>query len=251
MKNATSTTRRILIINGKGGCGKTTIATNLAVAYAQAGIGTAVLDYDSQASSTDWGDMRIPTRAPIAVLPMYRRVHMYQTRAFRDRLPPSIKRIVIDTPSGARERDIDQLIRRADVIIIPVMPSALDVRAGARFIAELLTLRSYKANPRAIGVVVNRLQDQNATQAKLMHSLQCLGVPCVATFHDSALYSRAAEDGAGVVELQVEGTAARREQAQWYLLVDWIENLSRLQSRPPRAASPTLSSATGYLPVNS
>lgn len=234
--------RRILIINGKGGCGKTTIATNLAVAYADRGYGTALVDHDSQAASSDWAGLRTPARAPINLVPKHQRVNMYQTEAFRDRLPDSIVRVIIDTPSGARERNIDALIKRCDLILVPMLPSPLDVRAGARFIAELLTHRSFRAKPRPIGVVVNRAQASNPLQARLMHSLECLEVPCVASFTDSPLYGRAAEDGRGIIEVEAVDAAGEREQQQWTQLVQWIESQSDTQAMP-KAAPPRQTSA--------
>jgi len=233
--------RRILIINGKGGCGKTTIATNLAVTYADRGYGTALVDHDSQAASSDWAGLRTPARAPITLVPKHQRVNMYQTEAFRDRLPDSVVRVIIDTPSGARERNIDALIKRSDLILVPMLPSPLDVRAGSRFIADLLTHRSFKAKPRPIGVVVNRTQDNNPLQTKLMHSLECLDVPCVATFRDNPLYGRAAEDGRGVIELDAPDEQAKQEQQQWQQLMTWIEaqsNGAETRGRMAQQAAP-------------
>ena len=246
--------RRILIINGKGGCGKSTIATNLAVGYSQRGHRTALMDYDSQASSTDWADLRVNSpdpKAPLHVVPMHGKVGMYQTRAFQHQLPADISRIVIDTPSGARERDIDALIKHCDVILVPMLPSPLDIRSGSRFIAELLTNRGYRANPRAIGVVANRLQNNTASQQKLMHALECLGVPCVANFADSTLYGRAAEDGAGITELTVNDQASQAETAKWFDLIDWVENQPRRAERiaaPPKAAAGPVTSTAEAKP---
>lgn len=252
--------RRILIINGKGGCGKTTIATNLAIAYAQQGRSTALMDYDSQASSTDWAELRTTqgnSTLPLRVIPMHRRVGMYQTRAFHYQLPRDIERIIIDTPSGARERDIDTLIKQCDIILVPMLPSPLDIRSGSRFIAELLTHRGYRANPRALGVIANRLQsnpsatsadDQLApNQQKLLHALECLNVPCVANFADSALYGRAAEEGRGITELDVVDQTSVAEQARWLKLVNWVEAQPRRTEQlaaPPRAVASSATSAS-------
>ena len=241
--------RRILIINGKGGCGKSTIATNLAVSYCQRGYRTALMDYDSQASSTDWAELRTQSpdpRANLQVVPMHSRVGMYQTRAFKQQLPADITRIIIDTPSGARERDIDALIKQCDVILIPMLSAPLDIRSGSRFIAELLTHRGYRANPRAIGVVANRLHHDTASQQKLLHALECLNVPCVANFADSALYGRAAEDGAGITELHLHDDASRIEANKWMQLIDWVEaqprRAERIPAPPGATTSPTRTS---------
>ena len=253
--------RRILIINGKGGCGKTTIATNLAIAYAQQGKRTALLDYDSQASSTDWSQLRLELgsqeespRVGLSVIPTHKRVGMYQTKAFRHQLSSDVERIIIDTPSGARERDIDTLIKQCDVVLVPMLSSPLDIRSGSRFIAELLTHRGFRANPRSIGVIANRLQNnagvelvQNpdaaerlmANQQKLLHALECLNVPCVAHFSDSELYGRAAEEGRGITELELDDAQSLAEQNRWKDLVMWVEAQPKRTPRtaqPPRAA---------------
>lgn len=240
--------RRILIINGKGGCGKSTIATNLAVSYAQSGHATALMDYDSQASSTDWAELREQSdpKTKLHVVPMHSRVGMYQTRAFKQQLPADITRIIIDTPSGARERDIDALIKQCDVILVPMLSSPLDIRSGSRFIAELLTHRGYRANPRATGVIANRQQNDQASQQKLRHALECLGVDCVANFADSPLYGRAAEDGAGITELNLNDDASRTEANKWFELRDWVEAQPRRAKRiaaPPKAVTSSVTSA--------
>ncbi len=253
--------RRILIINGKGGCGKSTIATNLAVTYAREGRRTALLDYDSQASSTDWSELRNAgspehRSLPLQVIPMHKKAGMYQTRAYYHQLSGDVERLVIDTPSGARERDIDTLIKQCDVVLVPMLSSPLDIRSGSRFIAELLTHRGFRANPRAVGVIANRLQDVNGSAAsmspdqspgakavneqKLLHALECLNVPCVANFADSVLYGRAAEEGKGITELEVTDQASLQEQHRWVELVNWLESQPRRLERvaqPPRAVA--------------
>jgi len=202
------------------------------------------MDYDSQASSTDWAELRAKSADPkpeLQMVAMHSRVGMYQTRAFKQQLPTDITRIIIDTPSGARERDIDALIKQCDVILIPMLSAPLDIRSGSRFIAELLTHRGYRANPRAIGVVANRLQNNPASQQKLLHALGCLNVPCVANFADSTLYGRAAEDGAGITELNLPDDASRIEANKWLKLIDWVEAQPRRAERipaPPVAATP-------------
>lgn len=261
--------RRILIINGKGGCGKTTIATNLAIAYAQQGYKTALLDYDSQASSTDWSELREQTtkqasagQVSLQVIPTHKKVAMYQTRAFSQQLAEGTERIIIDTPSGARERDIDTLIKQCDVVLVPMLPSPLDIRSGSRFVAELLTHRAFRANPRPIGVIANRLQAQNnadpasnariaTNEQKLLHALECLDVPCVAHFSDSILYTRAAEEGRGITELSLPDSALdRAEQARWPQLVNWVEAQPKRTQRSAQPARAVPAQATDNNGVN-
>ena len=109
-----------------------------------------------------------------------------------------------------------------DVILVPMLPSSIDIRAGGRFIADLLTHRLFRAAPRPVGVIANRIQPNTETHDKLMHFLGCLDVPVVAQFRDSPVYTDAAEVGQGVVDM-LDVRAARKETMQWKQLVSWID----------------------------
>jgi chromosome partitioning protein len=226
--------RRILVINGKGGCGKTTIATNLAVAYACQGTQVALLDNDPQASSTHWASLRDADLPKVHLIAKHERPNMYQTQSFHHRLPADTEVVIIDGHSNARGRDLESLMREADIILVPMLPSSIDIRAGGRFITELLTHRLYRAAPRPVGVIANRIQPNTETHDKLMHFLDCLDVPVVAQFRDSPVYTDAAESGTGVVDMR-EVRAARKETAQWKKLINWIDE--QATSQPGTVAS--------------
>src|SRR5665213_3589458 len=46
--------RHVMVLNAKGGCGKSTLATNIAVFFARDGHQVCIADYDPQRSSLDW-----------------------------------------------------------------------------------------------------------------------------------------------------------------------------------------------------
>jgi chromosome partitioning protein len=235
--------RRILVINGKGGCGKTTIATNLAVAYSRSGRRVALLDNDPQGSSSYWVEQRSIDLPTIHLIATHRRSSMYQTTVFQHRLPPGVDRAIIDGHSNARDRDLELLLKQTDVILVPLQPSSIDIQAGSRFITELVTHRAYRAAPRPLGVIANRVQPNTQTHAKLQHFLACLEVPTVATFRDSPVYMEAAEQGKGVVDM-LDSRAARKETPAWWELMRWIEDQPKtgdttsrgLRGRPRAAA---------------
>ena len=211
-----------MVVNGKGGCGKTTIATNLASALTSRKHRVALIDHDPQASSTFWVSQRDPDMPPIQVVAAHQRSHMYQTQTFQHRLPEDVDQIVVDAHSASRDLDVQSLLRQADLVLIPVLPSSIDIRAGGQFIAELLTHRSFRQRPVPVGVIANRVQPNTETHAKLEQFLSCLDVPAVATFRDSPVYPESAERGLGVMEMK-ESRAARKELAAWHDLVNWIE----------------------------
>ncbi|MEZ5559258.1 MAG: AAA family ATPase [Pseudomonadales bacterium] len=219
--------RRILVINGKGGCGKTTIATNLAVAYAHQQHSVALMDNDPQGSSSYWAEQRDPNLPKVNLIPTHRRTGMYQTQTFQNRVPADTDRVIIDGHSNARDRDLEMLLRQADVVLIPIQPSSIDIQAGSRFITELVTHRVFRSAPRPVGVIANRVQPNTPTHAKLEHFLACLDVPAVATFRDSPVYMEAAEVGKGVVDM-LDSRAARKETPAWWDLMRWIDAQPRV-----------------------
>jgi chromosome partitioning protein len=221
--------RRILVINGKGGCGKTTVATNLAVAYAKAGHGVALVDNDPQESSAYWADQRPADLPTVHLLATHRRSNMYQTSVFQNRLPAGVDRVIIDGHSNARDRDLELLLKQTDVVLLPLQPSSIDIQAASRFITDMLTHRAFRAAPRPVGVIANRVQPNTEPHAKLSHFLACLEVPTVATFRDSPVYVEAAEQGKGVVDM-LESRAARKETAAWWELLRWIDEQPKTAS---------------------
>ena len=111
--------RRILVVNGKGGCGKTTIATNLAAAYAHNNHKVALIDYDGQASSAEWCRERSPDLPAIHLVDAYQRAHMYQTQTYHNRLPCDIDRVVVDAPSSIHDNNLELLLKTTDILLIP------------------------------------------------------------------------------------------------------------------------------------
>lgn len=218
--------RRILVINGKGGCGKTTIATNLAVAYASAGHVVALMDNDPQASSSYWAEQRDRALPGVHLVPTHRRSSMYQTQSFQNRVPADVDRVIVDGHSNARDRDLELLLKQTDVVLVPLQPSSIDIQAGSRFITDLVTHRAFRISPRPLGVIANRVQPNTETHAKLQHFLACLDVPTVATFRDSPVYMEAAEQGKGIVDM-IDSRAARKETPAWWELMRWIEEQPR------------------------
>ena len=238
-----SKARRILVINGKGGCGKTTIATNLAVTFSSLGHGVALMDNDPQGSSTHWAEFRPEGLAPVSTVASHQRPNMYQTSSFHNRVPSDTEVIVVDGHSNARGKDLDSLLKQTDLILVPILPSSIDIRAGSRFITDLVTNKLYRVNPRPIGVIANRVQPNTENHNKLMNFLSCLDVPAVAEFRDSPVYVDAAAAGLGVMDM-IDIRAARKEAIGWKNLVKWINSSLNIEevsgekvAKQPLAAS--------------
>ena len=230
---------RILVVNGKGGCGKTTIATNLAAAHAHQGHGVALIDHDSQASSSHWLNQRAPERPSIHLVQAHQRTAMYATRAFQQRLPVGTSRIIVDTPSVVGDAELDQLLRGTNVIIVPVLPSSIDIRAADRFIRQLCNHRLFRNRPVPVATIANRVRPNTHGLARLQEFLAQLNVPTVATFRDRAIYMRLADQGSGVIDV-AEDREAAAELPQWQALLNWIDATDTShRAQPARAARHT------------
>jgi len=201
--------RKILVVNPKGGCGKTTIATNLASYYALWGVKTALVDYDPQQSSLEWLQSRPSAYEPIHAM----------TGTSHGNYPAGTQRVLIDSPARTDRRKFSGLARQADVILVPILPSPIDIRAAAHFIGELLL--TGQARNKRIGVLANRVREQTLIYSKLEKFLKALKIPFVTHLRDSQNYIRAAEYGIGIFEMAPYLVQADLEQ--WRPLIRWVE----------------------------
>jgi chromosome partitioning protein len=213
--------RRILVVNAKGGCGKTTIATNLASYYARAGLGAALIDHDPQESSLHWLELRGEGSASIHGIGTSERRRRGITRAWQMRLPPAVERVVVDAPAGVQGMALVDMVREVDAVLVPVLPSPIDIHAASRFIQDLLLVGKVRQRGVQIGVIANRVRENTRVYEALNRFLDSLDIPFVARLRDTQNYIRAAEAGLGVHELRrLKGRADRRA---WEQIHRWLE----------------------------
>ena len=212
---------KVAVLNSKGGCGKSMIASNLAAWYAVAGHYTALMDFDPQGSALRWLSLRARNRPTIHGVNGGHRSSGV-TRSWQMRLPEETQRVVIDTPAGVRGLELDELIRQCDVIVVPVLPSDADIHAGAGFIADLLLDARIRSAGTRVVVVANRVKANTRIYASLQRFLSRLDFPFVARFSDSQTYVQAAQAGLGLCEVKVDALV-EREVGQWRRLLAALE----------------------------
>ena len=244
--------RKIVVLNTKGGSGKTTVATNLAAYYAWKGGRVALMDLDPQGSSMRWLKLRPAEVPPIHGIAGFER-RLNVTRAFALRSPPGTEYVVVDTPAALPATQMLDTVRDATTIIVPVLPSEIDIHAASRCIADLLLVAKVHRSERRLVIVANRARRYTKAFQSLMRFLQSLRIPVAAVLRDSQAYIRSAETGLGLHELK--GALLQEDLDTWKPLVEWLERRSgallpavdeappEAQRTPEAAAPPAAASA--------
>jgi chromosome partitioning protein len=215
---------RILVANAKGGCGKTTMATNLASYFATQGESTSIIDYDPQGSSIDWLSIRESHLAKINGVAAFKNQTSNSTRSYNLRVPSSTSRIIFDTPAGLSGNNLSDMIQASDFIIIPVIPSSIDIRAATGFIRDILLSRAYRTNKKEIAIVANRVKKNTLIYHKLELFLNSLNIPFIASFRDTQNYVRASERGLGLADFD---QLDNKDKLEWQPMLEWIEEQIR------------------------
>ncbi|MGM8225202.1 AAA family ATPase [Cellvibrio sp. ARAG 10.3] len=210
---------RILVINGKGGAGKTTVSTNLAAWLAHRGERTVLVDADPQASSHYWVTHRDPVLPSIYSVKI--ETNSRTTRSFQWRAPKPTRWLITDAPPGLTGPALDDLVQDHDLIVVPVQPSDIDIRASARFIGELLLTQNMRRKRRPIAVVANRVKQQTNAWERLQKFLLSLNIPFPATLRDTQNYVRAYSEGRGIVDYPFQSHA--RDRQDWEILIRWLD----------------------------
>ena len=234
--------QRILVLNPKGGSGKTTVATNLASYFASQGDRPVLQDDDPQASSTRWLKKRHPEQAVIYAVAAFER-NVRVTRAFQMRVPSDAQHVIVDTPAALPPQDLPELTKNANAIIVPVLPSDIDIHAFSKCIADLLLIAKVHRSENRIGVVANRVRRNTIVFQSLMKFLATLRIPVIATLRDSQNYVRAAELGVGLHEMKRYTVA--QDVADFEPLLAWLRTKEPVSSpaiaptgiAPPAAAA--------------
>ena len=226
--------QRIVVLNPKGGSGKTTIAINLASYLAARGHRPVLMDFDPQGSSVRWVKKRQPAQAPIEAIAAFEK-DSRTTRSFQLRIPDHATHVVVDTPAAVAPHQLPDLTRDAHKILVPVLPSDIDIHTCSRSIGDLLLVAKIRRDENRIGVIANRVRRNTLMYQALIRFLHTLGIPVVAVIRDSQNYVRAAESGIGVHEMK--GHVAREDVEQWGPLVTWLTGASdsTLSPRGPPA----------------
>jgi len=219
---------RIVILNPKGGCGKSTLVTNLAACFAARGAAPAIMDFDPQGSAMAWLTRRPAENPVINGIAAFKR-SMHATRSWQLRVPEDTGTLLVDSAAGINHDDLRELTRDSSSILVPVLPSMMDTHAASRIIADLLLVAKVNRNEQKLAVVANRTRKNTKSLAKLMRFLDSLGIPIIAVLRDSQNFVYAAEQGIGVHEMQP--SRVRQDVEQIERIVTWLDRWQMRRQR--------------------
>lgn len=203
-----------LVASSKGGCGKSTLVTQLASHWAQAGQHTAIVDADRQGSSFRWASLR-PDNVPGVLA-------FEAGRKSLQKLPPDTAQLLIDTAAGSRERDLEPYLDEAKVLLVPVLPSSFDLHATLAFADELRSINRIHRGKLPVALVANRLKPwTHASQDAIAQLAEQSPFPIVAQLRDSQAYVLLASLGKGIFDYHSE--QVRSHQEDWKPLLRWIK----------------------------
>ena len=207
---------KIIVLNTKGGCGKTTLATNLASYYALRGPPPTILDYDPHGFAMRWLDKRPRSQAPVRGIAAYE--HKDDAELL---LEPDTTVVISDLPASIELNDLYLHTHDADSILIPVLPSAIDIFSASRFIAELMLDVALDRRDRKLAIVANRVRQNTRSWQRLTLFLTSLQIPMIAALRDTQNYVHAADQGIGIFEMPAY--QVKKDIEPMTAIVNWLD----------------------------
>lgn len=206
--------RHIMVLNAKGGCGKSTVATNIADYFANEGASVALADYDPQRSSLDWLARRPENRPAIAGVAAF--------EGGLRHLPRNADIVVSDAPARSHGKELIDLVKHAETIVVPVLPSTIDMQATSSFLKELQAVGKVQNKQVKIGALANRVRDNTLIYDDLDEYLTRARVPYIAALREAQNYVRAYTRGIGIFELPEY--LAWPDWDEWQPLTSWLRS---------------------------
>jgi len=206
--------KTVLVASSKGGVGKTTLSTNLAAHFALDGKRTVLVDADRQGSAHHWASKR--AHLEHAVLPVDG-----TRRDWGKKVPEDAQRVIVDAAAGAHGDELAHFLDVADAVVVPVMPSTIDMEATVPFLDSLAKHPRVRKGKLPVGLVGNRLRPWTTASQQSMDTLRQWPYPLVAQLRDTQAYVLMAGLGRSLFDYQSQ--QIREHQADWAPLLKWLK----------------------------
>ena len=203
----------VVVANPKGGAGKSTLSTNIAGYFASQGHVVMLGDADTQQSSRFWLTQRPETLPPIATWE-------YQPDLVLTAKPPrGTTHVVIDTPGGIHGWRLQEVIERADKVLVPVMPSVFDMQATSQFLLQLVKIT--EKLPTQVAVVGNRVDGRTISAANLRKFVDAMDVQVLSYLRDTQYYLHMAAHGLSLFD--ITPSKVQKDLDQWSPICHWLD----------------------------
>ncbi len=206
--------QKVLVASSKGGCGKTTIATTIAGYFAHDGKRTVLVDADRQGSSLRWAEKRAGFSAPVLGISGMR-------RDWPEKIPADAQRVIVDGPAGIRAGELTELVEHVDALLIPILPSRIDLDATEAFLHEVAQIPRIKRGKVAVGLVANRLKPWTTASQEAVDEIKKLPFPLIAQLRDTQGYIVVA--GLGKTIFDYNSETIRSHQEDWEKILRWLK----------------------------
>jgi len=206
--------KTVLVASSKGGVGKTTLSTNLAARFALDGKRTVLVDADRQGSSSHWATKR--AHLDHAVLPVDG-----TRRDWGRKVPEDAQRVIVDAAAGAHGAELEHFLDVADAVVVPIMPSTIDMEATVPFLDSLAKHPRIRKGKLPVGLVGNRLRPWTTASQQSMETLRQWPYPLIAELRDTQAYVLMAGLGRSLFDYQSQ--QVREHQADWAPLLKWLK----------------------------
>ena len=203
--------KSVLIANPKGGAGKTTLSTNLAAHFANEGKKVTLCDLDRQQSALRWLAFRDPALPAIT--------GYFAGNQMAVSLPREADWVVLDAPAGLQGYKLNDVLRTADKILIPVVPSIFDMAATEDFLNSIRT--EMRGKRHAVGIIAMRVDPRTRAAQMLEEFLTHFDVPIVTYLRPTQNYVNAAAGGQSIFD--PPKSKHKRDIEEWKPIVDWLK----------------------------
>lgn len=201
----------IVVANPKGGVGKSTLSTQIAGYLARQGHAVMLGDVDRQQSARTWLSLRPPELPTIQTWDI---THDHIVKP-----PKGTTHVVLDTPAGLHGKRLDEVMKLADRVLIPLQPSLFDIYATRDFIRTLHERR--KGDAVRLAVVANRVKAGSLSSDQLRSFLHTLDVPVLGELRDTQNYVQLA--ARGLTLWDIAASRVEKDLTQWEPILRWLE----------------------------
>jgi chromosome partitioning protein len=207
----------IAVVNRKGGSGKTTLATHLAVYCAGTDAAVLLADVDRQHSTQAWLKRRAAQKQPMRTAIKGRALEPNTVV----RPPAGFAHVILDTPGGLHGFDLMRVVMYADAILIPVGASVFDRESTADCYSELQKLPRVASGRCKVAAIGMRLDARTRAEEMLRQWAVALQLPFIGVLRETQAYVRCVERGLTLFDLPA--AKVETDMRQWQPILEWLD----------------------------